>query len=103
MVDFKKIEQSSDFKELKRSKNMFIWPITVLFFCYYLAFPLMAGYAKDLMVTFVFANFTFGYLYGLTFYLVAWGLAAIYVVRAKKFDQQADKIKEKYGAKKEGA
>lgn len=103
MVNFKEIEKSTEFQKLKRSKNMFIWPITGLFFCYYLAFPLMAGYAKPLMVKFIFGNLTFGYLYGLTFYIIAWALAAIYVVKAKSFDKQAEKIVQKYGEEKEGA
>ena len=90
------IAESEEFKELKRSKNRFIWPIAIFFFIYYLAFPLMAGYAKPLMSHFLFGNITFGYLYGLTFYFVAWALAGIYVVKAKSFDKKVEEITEKY-------
>ncbi|MEC5425684.1 DUF485 domain-containing protein [Virgibacillus sp. C22-A2] len=101
MEKFSQIEKSEEFQELKRSKRRFIWPVTIIFFLYYLSFPLMAGYAKPLMSSFVFANFTFGYLFGLSFYIVAWTLAFIYVIKARGYDKKIEVIKEKY-LEKEG-
>ena len=103
MEDFQKIASSQDFKEFKRSKSKFLWPIVILFVCYYLALPLMAGYAKDLMGSFVFSNITFGYLFGISYYIVAWGLAFVYVLRARKFDQRASEILSKYSKYSKGA
>lgn len=103
MSRFEEIESSEEFQQLKRSKQKFIWPITLIFIIYYLILPLMAGYAKPLMTSFVFGNITFGYLYGISFYIVAWGLAFLYVYQARKFDKKAAEIREKYSVGKKGA
>jgi len=98
-ADFEQIEQSEEFKRLKRQKYKFIFPIPILFFFYYLAFPIMSAYAKPLMTTLVFGNFTFGYLFGISYYLVIWALAFLYLYKAKQYDRLIDEIVEKYAPK----
>ncbi|RST73096.1 DUF485 domain-containing protein [Siminovitchia acidinfaciens] len=100
MENFDQIANSKEFGELKRSKLRFIWPVVILFFCLYLSFPLMAAYAKPLMGKFVFGNLTFGYLYGVSLYFVAWALAFVYFVKAKGFDEKAKETVEKYRQRK---
>lgn len=100
-IEFDKIEQTEEFKALKRRKYKFIFPVPILFFLYYLTFPILSAYAKDLMSTFVFGNFTFGYLFGLSYYFVIWGLAFLYYFVAKSYDRQVDEIIAKYGPKEE--
>mgnify|MGYP001187626862 CR=1 FL=1 len=95
---YEKIEQSEEFKALKRKKYKFIFPAPILFFLYYLTFPILSAYAKPLMTTIVFGNFTFGYLFGISYYLVIWALAFIYVAVARSYDRQVDEIIAKYGA-----
>lgn len=95
---YEKIEQSEEFKALKRKKYKFIFPVPILFFLYYLTFPILSAYAKPLMTTIVFGNFTFGYLFGISYYLVIWALAFIYVAVARSYDRQVDEIIAKYGA-----
>lgn len=95
---YEKIEQSEEFKALKRKKYKFIFPVPILFFLYYLTFPILSAYAKPLMTTIVFGNFTFGYLFGISYYLVIWTLAFIYVAVARSYDRQVDEIIAKYGA-----
>lgn len=89
MEKYRVIARSEEFKRFKRAKVMFVWPIVILFLLYYLTLPLMAGYARPLMSSFIVGNITFGYLYGVLFYFVAWGLAFLYVRKARKFDEQA--------------
>ncbi|USG63305.1 DUF485 domain-containing protein [Brevibacillus ruminantium] len=96
MDDYQKIAASEEYRQFKKAKVWFLWPIVLLFVCYYLALPLMAGYAKGLMGHFVFSNITFGYLFGISYYLVAWALAFVYVVKARKFDQKAKEIVSKH-------
>ncbi len=98
-IDFVKIEQSEEFKRLKRKKYAFIFPIPVLFFLYYLTFPILSAYAKPLMTTVVFGNFTFGYLFGVSYYFVIWTLAFIYVYKARQYDRMVDDIIAKYSPK----
>lgn len=98
-IAFEKIEQTEEFKDLKRRKYRFIFTVPVLFFFYYLTFPILSAYAKPLMSTIVFGNFTFGYLFGVSYYVVIWALAFIYVFKARSYDKQVEDIIAKYGPK----
>ena len=96
-IAFEKIEQTEEFKNLKSRKYKFIFTIPILFFFYYLTFPILSAYAKPLMTSFVFGNFTFGYLFGVSYYFVIWTLAFVYVFKARSYDKQVDEIIAKYG------
>ncbi len=100
-IAFQKIEQTEEFQNLKRRKYKFVFSIPILFFFYYLMFPILSAYAKPLMSSFVFGNFTFGYLYGISYYVVIWALAFIYVFKARSYDKQVEEIIAKYGPKEE--
>ncbi len=102
-IDFVKIEQTEEFRNLKRRKYKFVFTIPILFLFYYLTFPILSAYAKPLMSTLVFGNFTFGYLFGISYYVVIWALAGVYVWKAKQYDKQVELIIEKYGPKEKGA
>lgn len=99
MERYDRIANSAEFQRLRRSKLLFIWPIVLLFLIYYLTLPILAGYARPLMNSFVVGHVTFGYLYGMLYYLVAWGLAFLYVGKARQFDEQAKILMDKYGRK----
>ncbi|EGK12218.1 DUF485 domain-containing protein [Kroppenstedtia eburnea] len=100
MEKYAEIARSQEFKKFKRAKLVFIWPIVILFLLYYLTLPLLAGYARPLMSSFITGHITFGYLYGVLCYLVAWILAYLYVRKARKFDEQARAIIDPYTRKK---
>lgn len=102
-IDFERIEASEEFKRLKRRKYRFIFPIPIVFFLYYLAFPILSAYAKPLMTTLVVGNFTFGYLFGVSYYIVIWSLAFLYVYKAKQYDNMVEDIITKYESKEKGA
>jgi len=97
LIEFEKIEKTEEFQELKRKKYAFIFPVPVLFLIYYLIFPVLSAYAKPLMTKIVFANFTFGYLFGISYYIVIWGLAFLYVFVARSYDRRVEEIIAKYG------
>ena len=100
--DFEMIEQTEEFKELKRQKYRFIFPVPLLFIAYYLFFIVMSAYAQDFMAKVVYGNMTFGYLFGVSYYLVIWALAFVYVIKARQYDKLVDIIVEKY-TDKEGS
>ncbi len=102
-IDFEMIEQTEEFKELKRRKYRFIFPVPILFIVYYLLFIVMSAYQQDLMAKFVFGNLTFGYLFGISYYLVIWILAFVYVFKARQYDRLVEEIKTKYTDVGEGA
>src|SRR5512132_2390341 len=64
--------------ELERRHQRFVWPTTVFFLVFYLSLPILAGAAPDLMGTKVFGQFTFGYLFALCQFLMAFVVAWVY-------------------------
>lgn len=102
-INFERIEASEEFKQLKRKKYRFIFPVPIVFFLYYLAFPILSAYAKPLMTTIVVGNFTFGYLFGVSYYLVIWFLAFLYVYKAKQYDKMVADIIKQYDSVEKGA
>lgn len=98
-IEFARIEQTEEFKELKRRKYRLIFPVPFLFLIYYLIFPVLSAYNKPLMTKVIFGNFTFGYVFGVTYYFVIWGLAFFYVFKARSYDRMVDDIIAKYGPK----
>ena len=82
--------------ELENRHRRFVWPITVFFLAYYLALPILAGTAPDLMGTKVFGEFTFGYLFALSEFLMAFVVAWVYARwAARRMDPLATDLREK--------
>src|SRR5690625_4302336 len=94
--EYIKIEQTEEFKELKRRKYRFIFPVPLLFIVYYLFFIVMSVYDQDFMYLPLCVNLTTGYLFGVSYYLVVWALAFVYVIKARQYDKLVDEIVEKY-------
>lgn len=100
-IDYQTINESEEFQSYKRKKYVFVFTIPILFLFYYLAFIMMSAYMKPLMTKLVFGNFTFGYLFGASYFVVVWILAFVYVAVAKKNDKKVDEIVSKYGPEEE--
>ena len=82
--------------ELEHRHSRFVWPVTVFFLAYYLALPILAGTAPDLMGTKVFGEFTFGYLFALSEFLMAFVVAWVYSRwAATRMDPLAADVREK--------
>ena len=82
--------------ELEHRHQRFVWPVTVFFLLYYLALPILAGTAPDLMGTKVFGEFTFGYLFALSEFLMAFVVAWVYARwAASRMDPLAADLREK--------
>ena len=82
--------------ELESRHRRFVWPITVFFLVYYLALPILAGAAPDLMGTKLFGEFTFGYLFALSQFLMAFVVAWVYSRwAASRMDPLAADLREK--------
>ena len=82
--------------ELEHRHQRFVWPITIFFLVYYLALPILAGTAPDLMGTKVFGEFTFGYLFALSQFLMAFVVAWVYSRwAATRIDPLATDLREK--------
>jgi uncharacterized membrane protein (DUF485 family) len=91
------IEQMPEFRALIRAKLRFILPATVFFVVYYFALPYLVGYWPGLMEKKVWGNVNVAYLFALSQFFMAWGLAFIYVAVATGWDKRAAAILVKAG------
>jgi uncharacterized membrane protein (DUF485 family) len=94
-VSWPAIADSKDFKELVRSKTRVVIPATLFFLVYYFALPVLVGYAPKLMERKIVGNVNLAYVFALSQFFVAWGIAAFYLRAASRFDSMAKKIIEK--------
>jgi uncharacterized membrane protein (DUF485 family) len=82
--------------ELERRHRRFVWPATAFFLIYYLSLNVLAGTSPDLMGTKLFGEFTFGYLFALSQFVMAFVVAWVYTSWAKRrIDPLAADLREK--------
>ena len=92
---WREIASAREFQELLRAKMRVIVPATLFFIIYYFALPVLVGYAPALMERKVIGNINLAYLFALSQFLVAWGIAALYLRAASRFDAMAKDIVKK--------
>jgi len=102
VVNWDQIAATADFKELIRDKAKFIVPASIFFVVYYFALPVLVGYFPELMEKRVIGKLNLAYLFALSQFFMAWGLAWIYLRKASRFDDQAHAIIAKLNLKPEG-
>ena len=82
--------------ELENRHRRFVWPATAFFLVYYLALNVLAGTSPGLMGTKLFGEFTFGYLFALSQFLMAFVVAWVYSRwAARRIDPLATDLREK--------
>ena len=90
------VAKDPEMVELEHRHQRFVWPTTIFFLAYYLSLPILAGVAPDLMGTKVFGNFTVGYLFALSQFLMAFVVAWVYSRwAASRIDPLATDLREK--------
>jgi uncharacterized membrane protein (DUF485 family) len=92
--DWEAIAASPAFRELRSAKTRFIVPATVFFVVYYFALPLLVGYAPGLMEIELLGPVNLAYLFALSQFLMAWGLALVYVRTARRWDEASRRIRD---------
>jgi uncharacterized membrane protein (DUF485 family) len=78
-----------EFRALLRARRRFVVPATLFFVAFYLALPILAGFAPRLMSRPVIGPLTLAYCFALAEFVVAWILLGLYLWRARGFDLQA--------------
>ena len=82
--------------ELEHRHSRFVWPATAFFLIYYMALNVLAGTSPDLMGTKLFGEFTFGYLFALSQFVMAFVVAWVYSRwAARRMDPLATDLREK--------
>ena len=89
---WEEIAASQEFARLIKAKMKLIVPALVLFIVYYFALPVLVGYAPQWMERKVIGNVNLAYLFALSQFFMAWGIAAVYLRAAARFDAMSKKI-----------
>ena len=93
-VDYRAVEDSARFRELKRAHRGFVFPLVVAFLVWYFAFVLLSDYAHEFMSTPVIGNVNLGILLGLGQFVTTFAITTWYVSRANaRFDPIAAEIR----------
>ncbi len=101
-LDWNRLAESDDFKELVAAKIRFILPATIFFLVYYLLLPLLAGFAKGFMDIKVIGDINIAYLFALSQFVMVGVLAWLYLRQAVHFDDMAHDIVAKFKTMKGG-
>lgn len=100
VTDWDRVASREDFRALVAAKRAFVVPATLFFVVYYFALPLLVGYAPDLMKTEVIGVVNLAYLFALSQFFMAWGLAAWYLRAAGRFDTMTQNLIAALGRRK---
>ena len=87
-IQWDQIANNSSFIELKRKKRNFLFCWWIISTAYYLLLPIISGYFPETFKVKVIGPLNFGYLFILSQFVVAIGVAAYYAhVANKDFDR----------------
>jgi uncharacterized membrane protein (DUF485 family) len=93
-VDYVALEDSPDFRELKRRHRSFVFPLAAAFLVWYFAYVLLADYAHDFMATPLIGNVNVGIVLGLSQFVTTFAITTWYVRHAARvFDPLAGRIR----------
>ena len=87
-----RIYNSPDYQRLITRKTKFVVAATVFFALYYFALPVLVGYWPELMAREVLGVVNLADLFAFSQFLMAWGLAYLYMRVAGRFDEMSEKI-----------
>ena len=89
-----RVHAGPEFRALRRRMRTFTFPLAAAFLLWYLAFVLMASYARDLMATPVLGTVNLGLVIGLAQFATTFALTACYVRYARRhLDPLAEQIR----------
>ncbi len=99
-INWAAVDADPRFQELHRKKTRFLAFLMIFSIIYYFLLPIGAAYFTDLFKIQVFGPVNLGLLFALSEFIVAWGIAAYYTVRANgEFDRMAEEINREITAK----
>lgn len=93
---YEQVQASPEFAALRRRLRGFAFPATAAFLLWYLAFVLLASYARELMATPVVGSVNLGLVIGLAQFGTTFALTTAYVVYAgRHLDPRAARVRER--------
>lgn len=92
--DFQAVQRSDQFQTLRRTQRSFVFPLTVVFLIWYLAFVIVAAFAPEFMAIQVFGNINLGIILGLAQFVTTFIITGAYVSYAnRKIDPLATDLR----------
>ncbi|WP_312719755.1 DUF485 domain-containing protein [Mobilicoccus sp.] len=91
---YRQVQESEEFKELRRSFRGFVFPCTIFFLVWYFAYVVLAAYFPEFMSTKVVSNINLGLILGLLQFVTTFGITIAYVRWADRvFDPRAEALR----------
>jgi uncharacterized membrane protein (DUF485 family) len=90
--DYAAIAKSPTFRALLRKKYSFILPVTVFFFAFFFALPILTSYTDVLKVKAI-GDITWAWVFAFAQFIMTWTLCIIYTRKANEFDKIVDELK----------
>jgi uncharacterized membrane protein (DUF485 family) len=92
-LDYTAIVQSTKFQQLLKAKKSFIIPLSIFFFAFYFALPIMTSYSKVLNTP-AFGPVSWAWVFAFAQFIMTWTLCILYTKKAVSFDQMVEEIVE---------
>ena len=86
------IVHNPEFEALLAAKKRFIVPCCAFFLLFYFTLLYLVGWHPDLMKKPVFGHINLAYLFALSQFFMAWGMAWLYMRKAAAFDRAAAEL-----------
>lgn len=83
-IDYVEFQRRDSFQALRSKQRRFVFPLTIFFLAWYLAYVLVAGFAPDFLATKLFGNVNLGLVLGLLQFLTTFVITTWYVSFANK-------------------
>jgi uncharacterized membrane protein (DUF485 family) len=100
--DFVAIQQSEDFKQLRKRLRNFVFPMAAVFFCWYMTYVLVAAYDHSFMSRKVVGKINIGIVFGLLQFVSTILIMLLYRYFGKKvIDPRVEAIRARVGVDKE--
>ena len=91
-IQWSKIEADPRFQRLHAKKTAFLWGLMAFSVVYYFLLPIGAAWFIDVYKVKLWGPVNVGLVFALSQFLVAWGIAWFYSVKAAQFDVMAEEI-----------
>lgn len=95
--NWSEIAAMPEFQALLRAKRRFVIPSCVFFTLYYFALLILVGWHADLVSKPIWGKVNGAYLFALSQFFMTWGMAYLYMFKAKQFDKAAAALLKKAG------
>ena len=93
-LDYEKIINTPEFKNLVKRKRIFSTPYIIFFFIAYFTLPILTGYTSILENRAI-GWMTWTWVYSLSMFIMVWVFTSIYMNKAKSFDRDVEEILKK--------